>query len=348
MNGFRRILTSTLFMLLVACAAQEEEQSAFDSPLYDGRPVDTLTSEAPPLNEKEAIMRGDIALANRNLDLALYEYIRSLSFPEAQYQDKSLYNIGRIHQSRGSLALAEKAYLLAIEENPNNVKVLEQLGSIYSKSGDVDQGYSYFLRALNADQVRLKSSNTLKQDDLVKAEDVDALKVDGASPATAYMGLGVLTDIKAHHELAQSFYNKALKINPKSVKGQMNLGYSYYMTGDYDNALRYTMSALEIDPNNEKAQNNLALIYLGKGEIKRAINVFMRQMDAAEALNNVGYFLILQGKPDKAIPYLQQAIDKKPSYYKVANENLERALAEVRAKSVQEQDLEEKPTKITQ
>uniref|UniRef100_UPI002094D4B3 tetratricopeptide repeat protein n=1 Tax=Vibrio paracholerae TaxID=650003 RepID=UPI002094D4B3 len=84
---------------------------------------------------------------------------------------------------------------------------------------------------------------------------------------------------------------------------------------------------------NEKALNNLALIYLAKGETQRALNVFMRRMDAPEALNNVGYFLMLQGKPEEAIPYLQQAIDKKPSYYKIANENLERALAEVRAKT---------------
>jgi Tfp pilus assembly protein PilF len=60
----------------------------------------------------------------------------------------------------------------------------------------------------------------------------------------------------------------------------------------------------------------------------------MRQMEAPEALNNVGYFLILQGKPDEAIPYLQQAIDKKPSYYKLANENLSRALAEVRVMKI--------------
>ena len=71
-------------------------------------------------------------------------------------------------------------------------------------------------------------------------------------------------------------------------------------------------------------------IYVASGDIKKATNVFMRHMDAPEALNNVGYFLILQGKPDQAVPYLQQAIDKKSSYYKVANENLNRALAEVR------------------
>ncbi|CAK1945996.1 hypothetical protein VCRA2117O37_250001 [Vibrio crassostreae] len=108
------------------------------------------------------------------------------------------------------------------------------------------------------------------------------------------------------------------------------MGYSHYMYGNYKEAYQYTRSALELEPNNEKAQNNLALIYLASGDIKKATNVFMRHMDAPEALNNVGYFLILQGKPDQAVPYLQQAIDKKSSYYKVANENLNRALAEVR------------------
>ncbi|MCK6262467.1 tetratricopeptide repeat protein [Vibrio sp. ZSDE26] len=335
MKGYKLIAGIGLSLLLTSCASEPEKPS-FDTTLYDGRPVDTLTSDAPPLNEKEAITRGDIALSRNNIDLALYEYIRSLSFPDGQYHDKSLYNIGRIHQSRGNLELAEKAYSIALEENPNNVQVLEHLGSIYAKSGDVEQGYSYYLRALNADQVRLNSVSTLQQDDLVKPEDVEILQIDSDSPVTAYMGLGVLTDVKANHSLAQAFYKKALLIDPRSVKVQINTGYSYYMSGDYKTALRYTLSALEKEPNNEKAQNNLALIYLSRGEIKRAINVFMRQMEAAEALNNVGYFLILQGHPDKAVPYLQQAIDKKPSYYKVANENLERALAEVRAKTIED------------
>ena len=105
------------------------------------------------------------------------------------------------------------------------------------------------------------------------------------------------------------------------------------MSGEYRKAQRFVVQALKQEPDNEKALNNLALIYLGKGEITRAVNVFSRHMDKPEALNNVGYFLILQGKPDKAIPYLQQAIDSKSSYYKVANENLERALALVREQS---------------
>jgi Tfp pilus assembly protein PilF len=323
--------TLLLISLIAGCASDSDKQSKFDSELYDGRPVETFSTDAAPLTEKEAIKRGDYALRQNNSDLALYEYIRSLEFPDSQYSDKTLYTIGRIHQSRGNYELAERAYLLALDHNPNNVQVLEQLGSNYSKQGKVDEGRSYFLRAINADQLRL--SSRLKLDDDASVSEIEALSSDNLSPASAYMGLGILDDVKAQHEVAQAFYKHALKIEPKSSKALMNMGYSHYMSGNYTDATRFTLAALEQEPDNEKALNNLALIYLAKGETQRALNVFMRRMDAPEALNNVGYFLMLQGKPDEAIPYLQQAIDKKPSYYKIANENLERALAEVRAKT---------------
>lgn len=319
--------------LLVGCATSDD--NTFDASLYDGKPIDTLSLEEPPKTEKEAITRGDIALSQGNVDLALYEYIRSLSFENGQYQDRSLYNIGRIHQSRSNLALAERAYTLSVDRNPNNIQSLEQLGILYSRSGDPKQGESYFLKAINADQLRFGSKKPLSDQDLLTVEAIAALKTDVSSPDYAYMGMGVLADLEAKHEQAQAYYQHALRIKPDSVKTLTNSGYSYYMSGDYLQAQRLSLQALDQDPNDEKALNNLALIYLGKGEINRALNVFTRHMEKPEALNNVGYFLILQGKPDKAIPYLQQAIDSKPTYYKVANENLERALALVREEESQ-------------
>jgi len=144
------------------------------------------------------------------------------------------------------------------------------------------------------------------------------------------MGVGVLRDVAGDHDVAQILFGKVLTISPRSVKGLINMGYSHYMDGEYDEAVRLTTNALNLEPNNEKAQNNLALIYLAKGDVQKSVNTFMRHMDAPEALNNVGYFLILQGKPEEAIPYLQQAIDKKASYYELANKNLETAISQVR------------------
>ncbi|MGR6841397.1 tetratricopeptide repeat protein [Aliivibrio wodanis] len=321
-----------LSTFLVACASKKEKPSQYEQELYDGKPIETLTQEELPKTEVEAIVRGDKALKQDSVDLALYEYIRSLSYPEAKYQGRTLVNIGKIHELRGTDSLAEAAYLMSLDLEPNGVVPLERLGAIYTKKGLVKEGRSYFYRALNADQIRLQSNIMLKGNSDVFPEDVHSLHVDDISPALAYMGLGILSDTQGDHKLAEQFYKKALKIKPNSIKILINFGYSYYMNANYVDAKIYTMWALKRSPENEKAQNNLALIYLAQGQIKRSINVFMRHMKDYEALNNVGYFLILQGRPEIAVPYLEQAIDKKASYYKIANENLNRALVEMRIK----------------
>jgi Flp pilus assembly protein TadD len=332
MKGLRSIIVCLLCISLQACATKEE-QPQYDTSLYQGRPIDTLTQDPPPKTEVEAIKRGDAALNSQNIDLALYEYIRSLSFEPSEYKDQTLYTIGRIHLSRGNNELAEQAFLMSVKTNPNNVLALQQLGALYTATGRVDEGETYFLRSVNADQIRMNNKATIEFN-TISVDKVRELVVDKESPAIAYLGLGVLSDVKNEYELARSFYDKAYSIKPNSVKLLINQGYSFYMSGDYTKAEMFTQKALKQAPNNEKAQNNMALIYLAKGQENKALNMFTRHMENYEALNNVGYFLLLQGKPENAVPYFQQAIDKKASYYKLANDNLERALSEIRMKEI--------------
>lgn len=322
----------TLVSALFGCVSQPTSTTSFEDELYDGRSVESFKLADVPKTEKEAIERGDKALSQNKTDLALYEYIRSLKLPTGQYKDKTLYTIGRIHQSRHNLVLAEKAYLMALDANPDNVLVLEKLGANYSRQGDVVQGKRYFLRAINADQLRRGATKTMLNEPL-SVQVIDGVTVDKDSPSQAYMGLGILYDVEVNHALAQSFFRQALHITPRSYKCLVNMGYSYYMSGHYEEAERTTLAALNIEKTDEKAQNNLALIYLAQNKPLKALNMFKTHMDEPQALNNVGYFLILHGKPAAAVPFLQQAIDKNPSYYKLANENLERALAEIKMKS---------------
>ncbi len=116
-------------VLLAGCASQpDSNNNSAARQLYDGRPIETLSVSEAPKSEKEAIMRGDQAMREGQSDLALFEYISSLEFKPGQYRDKTFYTIGRIHESRENYALAQKAYMMALDENPNNVQVLEQLG----------------------------------------------------------------------------------------------------------------------------------------------------------------------------------------------------------------------------
>ncbi|MGR5555301.1 tetratricopeptide repeat protein [Vibrio fortis] len=330
MRTINRVILLMLPLFLIGCASSDETSNDFNSELYAGKPIDTLSNDTPPLNEKEAIVRGDKALRENNVDLALYEYIRSLSYPEKEFHDRTLFTIGRIHQSRANYPLAEKSYLAVLNVDPAHTGALEQLGSLYTKQNRLEEGLSYFYKAINSDQVRLSSGQSISNNHSLTKSQAQAFKVDDQSPLLAYMGVGVLRDVAGDHDVAQILFGKVLTISPRSVKGLINMGYSHYMDGEYDEAVRLTTNALNLEPNNEKAQNNLALIYLAKGDVQKSVNTFMRHMDAPEALNNVGYFLILQGKPEEAIPYLQQAIDKKASYYELANKNLETAISQVR------------------
>ncbi|MGR5485575.1 tetratricopeptide repeat protein [Vibrio alfacsensis] len=316
-------------LLLAGCASNDSKQNSFDQSLYAGKPVESLTNDTPPESEAEAIARGDRALSNKNIDLALYEYLRSLTFEESKHKDKTLYTIGRIHQSRGNIELADKAFRASLAENPNHIGVLEQLGKVYVQQGRKDIGLAYYLRAVNADQVRLgRNAGVTKES--ISSVSVQSLKYDEHSPSHAYVGLGVIFDINGNHELAQQLLRKALDIKPYSENALVSLGYSYYMSEDFGKARHFTNAALRINGDNKKAINNLGLIAVADGQPRQALNIFAQHMTQSEALNSVGYFLIIKEKPDEAIPFLQQAIDKSPSYYAKANENLERALAMVR------------------
>ncbi|GEA51111.1 hypothetical protein VIN01S_19150 [Vibrio inusitatus NBRC 102082] len=335
-NFKRAALTALVCVGLIGCASSDPEPVEFDGSLYAGKPVDSLTNEEPPKTEMEAITRGDTALNTKNYDLALYEYLRSLSFSDATHQNKTLYTVGRIHAAKGNFPLAEKAYMKALEYDENDVKSLEELGMLYSRQGLTAEGRTYFFRAINADQVRLNNPNLLTSYSEVTEETLKNLPYDSNSPYKSYMGLGILSDVDKKNDIAKRYYERSLEINPNSTKAMVNLGYSHYMSANYYLAQRITNRALKRDPNNEKALNNLALIYIALGDNRQALNIFKRNMTTPEALNNVGYFLMIRGKADEAIPYFQQAIDQNPSYYKVANENLERALSEVRLDKVKQ------------
>lgn len=324
-----------VMMIVVAvqgCSSQDPV-SAFDDSLYSGKPVDSLSSSEAPKTETEAITRGDRALANQKMDLALYEYIRSLEFDDLEFADKTLMTIGDIHQARGNIPLAEKAYTRAVEENPNNAAALERLGVLYSRNGNLPDGQVYFYRSINADQIRLKQTEPFARGkDAVTAEQVESLTFDIDSPLQAYIGLGILADVNQEIEVAQAYYQKALAIEPSSSLAKLNLGYSYYMAGEYKQALFYTKQVVAMQPDNQRAVNNLALIYIRQGQVTNALNVFMRVMPDYQALNNVGYLLMLNQQQEQSVPYFKQAINKKPSYYPLANDNLSRALAEIRVK----------------
>lgn len=64
--------------------------------------------------------------------------------------------------------------------------------------------------------------------------------------------------------------NKALKIDPDSGGGHNNLGYIYYLKGDYQ-ARKFLDKAIEIDPNYAEAYTSRGDLFSATGDVKAAL-----------------------------------------------------------------------------
>ena len=72
------------------------------------------------------------------------------------------------------------------------------------------------------------------------------------------------------YEEAITFYNKALKLNPKSDVLYSNKGTCEKCLKEYKESIRDYEKALEINPKNTKNMNRLASVYIIKGQIGNA------------------------------------------------------------------------------
>ncbi len=72
---------------------------------------------------------------------------------------------------------------------------------------------------------------------------------------------------------ALSFFQKAIKINPKYSDAYGQVGLYYYRLKDYDNALKNYLIATKLKPN-ANAYSNMGIIYFQRGDLKNAEKVY--------------------------------------------------------------------------
>ncbi|MCQ1058874.1 tetratricopeptide repeat protein [Photobacterium sp. DNB23_23_1] len=319
------IIFSIASSLLVGCSsnntASTNDSVDFNHELYEGKSTLGLTGDFPPENAKEALLRGDQAYLANDSDLALYEYIRALSFPSQEYADQAFYKIGYIHQQRGNFELAKLAYTRAALIAEDNIQYAASVGIVELKLGEQDNAKKQLLRAIKMDQQRQGKSDWDSEKDLFSQR----LLIDSNSPLSAYIGLGIISDLDAKHKPAQQIYLTALSVNNRSEKALTNLGYSYYLDGNLKQSEIINRRTTTLYPNNKRAWSNLGLTYIKSKQYEDALDALSNVMPREKALNDIGYFAMLEGDYESAINYLERAVNTSPTFYAKAQENLKRA-----------------------
>jgi len=98
-------------------------------------------------------------------------------------------------------------------------------------------------------------------------------------------------------------------ISPKAMK-YFNLGYTYQMNGQYDQAEINYKKSIEIEPSAE-AHTFLGWTYSFMGELDKAIEQCKTAIsvdpDFGNPYNDIGAYLLQLGKLNSAIPWLEKA-----------------------------------------
>jgi len=125
-------------LLLGACATgspatgSQAPNSSGQGP--DRRSGQASVTEAPSVPAREAVLKGDTALGNGDLDRALFFYVEALKADPSQ--SLTLIKVGTIHWQRGDLQRSLEAFRRALAIEPANALAVEGEGLALLDLGD--------------------------------------------------------------------------------------------------------------------------------------------------------------------------------------------------------------------
>lgn len=146
--------------------------------------------------------------------------------------------------------------------------------------------------------------------------DAEDLKV----VASDYVVLGDFHD-------ADKWFTKALQWAPNDVQGWYYLGRTKYNENRFEEAISAFQRCLKLDPRNVKAEDNLGLSYEGLGRNDDAAAAYRTAIDWQKnepkdpgPYLDLGTLLVETGKPAGSFPYLSKAAEMSPNNPKVHNQ----------------------------
>ncbi|MBV9155778.1 MAG: tetratricopeptide repeat protein, partial [Acidobacteriaceae bacterium] len=127
---------------------------------------------------------------------------------------------------------------------------------------------------------------------------------------------------------ADKWFTKALEWNPRDALGWYYLGRTKYNENRFEEAIRAFQECLKLEPKNVKAEDNLGLSYAGLARNEDAKTAYLTAIDwqKDDAVKNAGPFVDLgsllldENRIAEAIPYLLQAREISPSDVQVHRE----------------------------
>jgi tetratricopeptide (TPR) repeat protein len=214
------------------------------------------------------------------------------SVPDSQPAQFDPLAEARTEANSGSLEKADHAVRTFLEAHPDSADAQFFLGLVLFKQGNPKESLSEYTKG---------------------ARHRDPSAADLKIVALNYVLL-------ADYASADHWLTKSVERNPKDSQGWYYLGRAKYNENRFDEALAALKECLKLDPKNVKAEDNLGLSHQALGHTPEAFTAFHNAIAwQAQLLKknsgpfiNMGSLLLEQNKVEEALPYLSEAVEISP------------------------------------
>ena len=284
------MLASVLLLGIVGCATTPSRPISAAQAKPSAAPEDSNSPTRLAKSFDEAVRRGDAAWQSGNTDLALYLYVQALSFEPRDVS--TLGKIGSIHQARGNLELARKAFELAATTAPNDARATSHLGLVLLALGDVNGADTWLRKSIAVD----------------------------ASNWRIYDALGTIAQRQERYDEALSFLQRASTLAPAAPGPLLHRGGVQLAMRDYAAAETTLQRSLELRPSSD-AWRLLGEAQAHRSEYARALTSLLQALDVPVAYNAVGQIAMASHDNQIALDYFQKATESSPVYFPEAQRN---------------------------
>ena len=249
---------------------------------------------------------------------------------DPRYRQDLFFHIGVQFAKLGQKEEARAYYEKALELNPEDARVYNNLALFAEEEGAYDRALEWYRTALeHAPDFALARSNfgdllgrLGKHEQAITA--FERAIEDEPERAEYVYNLGVQLAAAGETDAAIAAYERAAAMTP-DPRPHNNLGLIYEERGDYEKARRCYLDALRIAPEFTLAYANLGNLLVKEGQLEEARQMYQKGLETnpedAGLHNALGYLLARLGETDLARAHYREALAVAPEFA-LAHNNL--------------------------